>query len=1126
MKLRLINFRKYTDASFDLGDTITKISGESGSGKTTVFEAIFWCLYGKLQNIGPRTKDTVITGKTSVSLNTTIHTVDGDKVVQIDRTSSKNITIHVDDKVLSGDMAQDFINTYFGGVDSFLMTSYLRAENMHKLLASTPAEKREYTALLFPDCAKYNEYKTRLVEIRKSDECSMSTLNNEIASATASAKALADIYPWLNDGYMDEVEPTHSESHYGETIIRCTKEKEVLVRNQNTYSYLQRQLQAIASPEEIISLQNEYDTTTARIIGAVVDTESKETKVQQLQDKLNTTNKMLTSYLTYIDNPIPGHTGSNEEKYTYTKSTIDTATVANATKDDMVREVSTLITNLEQRRDTYLQSIPSDIDDIKDTIVNATVSTVTNAQRMEDRRKEIISMDKERTSIMSDIQKMYPSTERDDVDGIKVHRSNLTARLAKAKVSHKSKEDRINEIKVQLDTLSLNKTKYIEYIGTHYPSGTYDAPMDMVSKIKSQMMDSIIDNKGKEAKVQYLQDRYNELSTARDKILATTGYPIIPIDECKRILTLFNDLLGMAPSLPTLELDISTITADYDKNSTLLLAYERSYDNIEYNRKLDDILTCPKCTTKLRYTSKLDVVQGDATPRQVEHKCTQGDIQKLRITVDKLEERKNTLRRYYNKYTDIIGAEESKYKNVKYSTTDIGIIHSQMTTYLQIQKDMDILTTQIDTLTKDKREYMSPDQCSVLESVCTTYSDLHKVNTEIASLHSTIASIESDTTEYLSKEQYDDIRTLTMRMDTYIKYTIAIQDHIKAIAEIESDHTLYITPDKYKELQGIIRQYDEYVKVCTELDKAKERLIAINADPTLYITHITYKVLNTYISTYDKYISTLGTVSTLSSDLDILLGDSREYITPATKHKLDIRLKELAASISNAQHTRTNLQSQLDELCSTFNPSTFTYSVETLDSTITDSNNAIQHIREYSNKLKVQRNHKQYTSHITNGNTKLTPIKQRITTSHKLESILTQAYQEYVGSKLKEIEYDICILGKIFFDESMNITLSPGKESSTGTLKPSFDVKIEYYGIQYDDVRSMSTGERKRISLILLIVLTKYLDGRFIMLDEALNSISMDSRGIIMNEIAKLNIPIYITSHDDIPGGYDMEIKL
>ena len=45
--LRLVNYRKYRDASVEFVDGLMGIVGKNGAGKTTLIEAIAWCLYGK-----------------------------------------------------------------------------------------------------------------------------------------------------------------------------------------------------------------------------------------------------------------------------------------------------------------------------------------------------------------------------------------------------------------------------------------------------------------------------------------------------------------------------------------------------------------------------------------------------------------------------------------------------------------------------------------------------------------------------------------------------------------------------------------------------------------------------------------------------------------------------------------------------------------------------------------------------------------------------------------------------------------------------------------------------------------------------------------------------------------------
>lgn len=1201
MRIRLINFRKYSDIALDLGNSITKISGESGAGKTTIFEAIFWCLYGKLKNVSTKYKDDTISPKTQVSMEIDVHLVDGDRSIQIDRLSSKQVNVYIGDNVLENDRAQDFINTYFGSYDSFLLTSYLKAEHMHSLISCSASEKREYTSLLFPDAAKYDTYKSKLIEIRKKDEVTLSTLKTKINSSQSSIKALEESNSWILNGYISEDTPKTTELEYNNLINKYSKERDELNRLYNTYTYIESQLNTLPESLDLNQFEEEKENISNRLLTVAIESKSKDTKINELKNRIDQCNNLKLKSNEILQQRIPQSQNiSNLSDNDYIdlqlkniNNILSNVIINNQTKEDKINELESRIKSLQKEQNDIISTlslsninddnksnsdelnniIRSEIDKMNIIIRDSIIDSITNEQRTENLKQNIISLENDCNRIFINIQNEFSDiTNKDDIDAIKQCIEKLSNRLLKSKVDSKSKESKLEYFKLKKSELVTKQNDNMTYILNNYrPSyqsmdissidndnnsegiihnstiTDIDSPKNIelvkskeniitvelcnkeVEIIRGKMMDSIVDSKGKDAKLQFLKNKLSELENYKDNISNTTGFGNISLDECRRSIALYDILIPMSPSLHELESNMNLTKQEYDKNISLLLAYEKSYENLEYNRKLEDVLECPKCYNKLRYTDKLESFDQDLTPKTIEHNCSQGDIQKLRVVVDKLEEKKNSYRMNFNKYHDTIMKEAAKYKNVSYTTANLAELKKHLLEYIKYQNDINMIKEQILELEEDSREYISPEQYKILENVCNAYNFISKLILDINDIDNSISTLENDTNEYMSEEKYKSMNLLLKDMKQYIQKLNNIQNINKSIDELKQDTKLYITPNQYKQIQKNISLCDKYISIYNIIHDLYNQISTIQNDPNNYVTPTYYKELQDCIHICNTY-------KTYSSDIDIYMkqieeieNDNREYISPDEHKALELRLKEINNIISKAnsiEHTRLSLKNQLTELLNTYNPNSYSSSILDFDKKIEECRVNIQLLRDYTLKLKIQHLHKQHKYVIDDVNKQIIPLNSRLDNSHKLESILSQAYQEYVGQKLKEIEYDICLLGKIFFDESMNISLTPGKESSSGMIRPSFDLKVEYSGIQYDDVKLMSTGEKKRISLILLIVLTKYLDGKILLLDEALNSVSMDARGIIMNEISKLDIPVYITSHDDIPGGFNNELKL
>ncbi|WP_323593484.1 SMC family ATPase [Aliarcobacter butzleri] len=69
-KLELVNFKKYTNKTFTFDEGLVGIIGKNGSGKSTIFEAILFALYGELKTKGAKDfiRNSTVSEKEAVSV--------------------------------------------------------------------------------------------------------------------------------------------------------------------------------------------------------------------------------------------------------------------------------------------------------------------------------------------------------------------------------------------------------------------------------------------------------------------------------------------------------------------------------------------------------------------------------------------------------------------------------------------------------------------------------------------------------------------------------------------------------------------------------------------------------------------------------------------------------------------------------------------------------------------------------------------------------------------------------------------------------------------------------------------------------------------------------------------------
>lgn len=167
MKLELENFRHHRSKTIELPNQgVILLSGESGSGKSTILTAIEFVLYGKVQKVNSfSTKGASVRFTYDGIALKHFSNEDGEHppfIVIFRKKDPVLLELTVGTKKFVGTEAQEIINRLFGTHDIFLASSYLKQGAKSELIDGSVRDKTSLVESFISDKGDISKYKTKI----------------------------------------------------------------------------------------------------------------------------------------------------------------------------------------------------------------------------------------------------------------------------------------------------------------------------------------------------------------------------------------------------------------------------------------------------------------------------------------------------------------------------------------------------------------------------------------------------------------------------------------------------------------------------------------------------------------------------------------------------------------------------------------------------------------------------------------------------------------------------------------------------------------------------------------------------------------------------------------------------
>lgn len=516
MKIKLINFRKYDNIIFEFpASTMSYINGHNGAGKTTIFLAIQWVLYGKIKKIAPRRKP---------NSNVTVQLEIDDGTVITRTRKPANVQVQIPGhSMLESLSAQRWIESQFGQINTWLYTSFLGQDKMHLLMEQDPSTRMKVLNQIVFDGDDPTDTINALSIAIKEHDVQIPMLSNVQQSTYAQYQHVMSQYPnvqkdWIiNDVEVRQLTSTLQQDQYQYSIqtLEHNKINEMLSK----FNILENMVKRTISDLSLIP--DNLELVRDQLVNDLEEYQKYNQLLHSHSTLSSQINKLTVNHST--DHSIPDYTNEQILQLTHDWNIYNTnyklAQSINVKYDvDVIKEE---ILKLERNRDNQwmfassirVAQLSSNISQLSNTIIAQPLITLEDAQTQLIELESMSTLDKSLTDQRNQINKEYNDKFNLFTNQHNQSMNELVLKLSESKADIQKQLYVIkNDITSQINQLNerINQSNLSRMV---QPCPHCSQSLKIVNNVIQSSTDSMFDSKLHDQMVIKLNDLNNQLSS-------------------------------------------------------------------------------------------------------------------------------------------------------------------------------------------------------------------------------------------------------------------------------------------------------------------------------------------------------------------------------------------------------------------------------------------------------------------------------------------------------------------------------------------------------------------------------------------------------------------------------------